>query len=125
LLTNVKVQAAVQAAMDARSDRTKISTDYVLTAIQDTVERCRQAKPVTYRNGDLVLTETPEGKDVPAYAFDSSAVLRGCELLGKHLKLFTDKVEHSGNVDFSNLSPDERDKRLRYLEAMFEQSKQV
>ena len=112
--------------MDARSDRTKISTDYVLTTtIQDTVERCRQAKPVTYRNGDLALTETPEGKDVPAYAFDSSAVLRGCELLGKHLKLFTDKVEHSGNVSMSDLSEDERDKRLRYLEAKFEQSKKV
>ncbi len=30
---------------------------------------------------------------MPAYAFDSNAVLRGCELLGRHLKMFTDKVE--------------------------------
>jgi phage terminase small subunit len=26
-----------------------------------------------------------------------------CELIGRHLKLFTDKVEHSGNVDLSGV----------------------
>ena len=30
------------------------------------------------------------------YQFDSGGVLKGCELLGKHLKLFTDKVIHEG-----------------------------
>lgn len=96
LLKDVEVSAAVQLAMDKRAERTKIDADYVLGTIHDTIERCKQAKPVTYKNGDPVLVETPDGETVPAYAFDSGAVLKGCELLGKHLKLFTDKTELSG-----------------------------
>ncbi len=93
LLTNVDVAAAIQAAMDARSERTGITQDYVLSTIQETIERCSQAEPVLDRKGAPVHVDTPDGMTVPAYTFDSNAVLRGCELLGRHLKLFTDKVE--------------------------------
>jgi phage terminase small subunit len=100
LLANVSVAKAVQEAMQKRSEKTGIDAAYVLTTIVETIERCKQAKPVTYKNGDPVLTETPDGEIVPAYSFDAGAVLRGAELLGKHLKLFTEKseVELSGNL---------------------------
>ncbi len=93
LLANVSVKAAVQAAMEARSERTGITQDYVLGTIKETIERCSQATPVLDRKGEPVYVETPSGDTVPAYTFDSNAVLRGCELLGRHLKMFTDKVE--------------------------------
>jgi len=35
---------------------------------------------------------------------DPKTALKGYELYGKHLKLFTDKVEHSGNVDITHKS---------------------
>ena len=92
-LSKPYIDAAVQAAMDARSERTGISQDYVLTTIRETVERCSQATPVLDRKGAPVHVETPSGDSVPAYTFDSNSVLRGCELLGRHLKMFTDKVE--------------------------------
>ncbi len=92
-LSKPYIDAAVQAAMDARSERTGITQDYVLSTIRETVERCSQAEPVLDRKGEHVHVDTPDGMTVPAYAFDSNAVLRGCELLGRHLKLFTDKVE--------------------------------
>jgi phage terminase small subunit len=95
-LTKPDIASAIQAEMDKRAERTKVSADYVLNTILDTIERCKQAKPVTYKNGDPVLTETPEGNLAQAYAFDSNAVLKGAELLGKHLKMFTDKSEISG-----------------------------
>lgn len=87
------VKAAIQAEMDQRSEKTNISAEYVINTIKDTIERCQQVKPVLNRNGDPVLIETESGDVVPSYAFDSKGVLKGCELLGKHLKLFTDKVE--------------------------------
>jgi phage terminase small subunit len=96
LLSNVMVAEAVQAAMEERSERTKVSAAYVIQTIVDTIERCKQAKAVTYKNGDPVLIETPTGEAVPAYEFDAGAVLKGAELLGKHLKMFTDKAELSG-----------------------------
>ena len=95
-LRKPKIADALQEEMDKRAARAGINADYVFETIIDTIERCRQHKPVTLRNGDPVLVETPDGVMTPAYTFDSSAVLKGCELLGKHLKLFTDKHEHAG-----------------------------
>ena len=83
LLTNANVKAAIEKAAQERAERLKLSADYVLETIQDTIERCRQAVPVLDREGN----ETGEWK------FDPFAVLKGCELLGKHLKLFTEKFE--------------------------------
>lgn len=97
LLTNVSVQKLIQERMDKRSERTEITADYVLKTIQDTIERCSQAKPVFDKSGNPVLiVNEKEQTIVPMYAFDPSSVLRGAELLGKHLKLFTDKTEVTG-----------------------------
>lgn len=68
----------------------------VLHVIWDTVDRCRQVVPVLDREGKPVTVETPDGQMAPAYVFDTKAVLKGAELLGKYHKLFTDKVEHLG-----------------------------
>lgn len=74
LLTNVDVLKAIQEAMDARAQRTEITADYVLEGIKAVTERC-----------------IDEGE-----AFAPMAAFKGYELLGRHLKLFTDKHEHAG-----------------------------
>lgn len=85
MLANVHIRSAVQKAMDDRAKRTDITADYVLTTIRETIERCKQAEPA----------KDKAGKPTGEFQFDASNVLRGTELLGKHLKLWTDKVEHS------------------------------
>jgi phage terminase small subunit len=94
LLSDVKVQEAIQAAMNRRAERVEVTQDYVLKTIVDTIERCSQAEPVRDKDGE----ETGE------YKFDSGAVLKGAELLGRHLKLFTDKIDLGGKVEFSNIT---------------------
>lgn len=93
LLANVNIAQAVKKAMDARSKEVGITAEYVLETIQDTIERCRQAKQVTDRKGEPIFVELPTGGVAPAFTFDSGGVLKGCELLGRHLKMFTDKIE--------------------------------
>lgn len=88
LLKDAKVAAAIEQATAKRVERTQITQDYVLSTIQDTVERCRMG-------GD---------------GFEPPSVLKGCELLGKHLKMFTDKVEVSGSL--AAVADDELDRRL-------------
>lgn len=73
LLRVPKVQQAVQKAMDERAQRMRIDGDQVLANIAR-------------------ITETAEK------ARDFSAALKGNELIGKHLELFTDKVKMTGNV---------------------------
>lgn len=93
LLKNVEVQRAIADGQAARVERTEITQDYVLQVILDTVERCRQARPVIDRKGNPVLVETPNGELAPAYTFNADSVLRGSELLGKHVGLFPNKVD--------------------------------
>lgn len=122
LLKDVEVSAAIQNALSERSERTQIDADYVLNTIKDTIERCRQAEVVVDRSGENVMVETPTGELAPAYKFDSSGVLKGCELLGKHLKLFTEKIEHTGKdgeaIKFTNTE------RAARLAALLERGRQ-
>ncbi len=97
-LRKPNVAAEIQKAMKKRSERTEITQDYVLETIVDTVERCKQGERVKLPNGDWATEETENGEIYAVYAYDAKNVLKGCELLGKHLKLFTDKVELGGNV---------------------------
>lgn len=101
LLRNPKVQEAVQAAIRKRQERVELSQDYVIRTILDTIERCRQARPVFDKKGEPVFVMVGEDENkrlAPAYTFEASAVLKGTELLGRHLKMFTDKFSHSGDV---------------------------
>ena len=78
LLKNVEVAAAIQKALAERSERTKITQDYVLTSIRETMEQ---------RKG------TGEHSN-------PNAVLKGAELLGRHLAMFTDNktvTHHDGD----------------------------
>lgn len=95
LLAKVNIQQAIQERMNRRSERTGITSDFVLNGIAKNIARCEQGEPVRDRSGELVMIETPNGEVAPAYRYDASNALKGYELLGKHLKLFTDKVDHS------------------------------
>jgi hypothetical protein len=65
----------------------------VLEVIVSTINRCRQAEPVKVR-GVVVPGE---------YQFDVVNVLRATEMLGRYLKMWTDKVEHAGKVTLEAL----------------------
>ncbi len=69
LLVNARVAAALAAAQAKRAERTEITADYVLAAIKNTIEQCKGTGEHSNPN----------------------AVLKGAELLGRHLAMFTDK----------------------------------
>jgi len=85
-LTKPVIAAAIEEAMNKRAEAVGLRAEYVIKTIISTIERCGQATPVLNKEG------APTGE----YRFDAGNVLKGCELLGKHLKMFTDKVEVSG-----------------------------
>src|ERR671931_577274 len=91
LLTVANVQAAVEKGMDERAQRTKISQDYVIATIRDTIERCKGLEAVRTKEGQLIKVQTEDGEAAVMCQFEPQAVLKGSELLGRHLKMFTDK----------------------------------
>lgn len=83
-LAKPNLQERIGELMSERSKRVQLDGDYVLMGIKSVVERCVQS----------------EFKDVDGlYKFDASAALKGYELLGRHLELFTDKHKHGGDRD--------------------------
>lgn len=85
-LRKPQIASAIEAAMNGRAENAKLNAGRVVEMIVDTIERCRQAVPVLDK----------EGNPIGEYRFDASNVLKGCELLGRHLGMFTDKAEVSG-----------------------------
>ena len=86
-LKKPEIAKAIQAAMDERSERTEVTQDYVLDVIKDTTERCRE-----------------KGE-----AFNPTSALKGAELMGKHLKMFTDKIELDAGVRVVTVEPEDAD----------------
>lgn len=94
-LTKPNIQARLQQLMDERSERVKLDADYVLSNLMEITERCMQRAPVMVRRGKvMVQLQDEECRDV--WRFDSNGANKALELLGKHLKLFTEKHEHTG-----------------------------
>lgn len=73
LLAHVGVRKAIDEAMAERAARMRIDADQVLKNIARLAAAAEAAR-------------------------DFGAALRGNEMIGRHLKLFTDKVEHTGSV---------------------------
>jgi phage terminase small subunit len=95
LLTNVDIQARLSELQAKPLKKLEITAESVLQKFVEIRDRCLQEEPVYKQIGDELV---PTGE----YKFDASNALRANEALGKHLKLFTDKVEHSGEVSIVN-----------------------
>lgn len=118
-LTKPDIKSAIDAALNERAKRTEVTADYVIATIKETIERCRQAAPVIDRKGEQVYCATPNGDLLPAYVFDSKGVLKGCELLGKHIGMFKERIEHTGKdggpIETKEVSEPELARRIAFI----------
>lgn len=93
LLTNDNILARVRAIQIERLEKLAVTQESVVLKLLEIYDRCMQAKPV--KEWDYTAHEYVETGE---YTFDSRGAIRALELIGKHLAMFKDKVEHSGNV---------------------------
>ncbi len=92
-LNKPELAEVIQKLFDKRSAKTEVTAEYVITSIKSVAERCMQAEQV------LV-----QGEPTGEYKFDASGANKSLELLGRHLKLFTDKVELGGEVQITQIT---------------------
>lgn len=111
LMKNPKIRAAIQEGMDKRSKKAEITAEYVLTGLKDVADRCMQAVPVMTRGKNPVQVTDEDGNGV--WQFDSTGANRALELLGKHLVLFSDKIQVDGELAITGLADRLREARER------------
>lgn len=70
-----------------------VDAEYVINGLKEVAERCKQAVPLMKKQGkDMVPVLDANGD--PVYAIvDSMGANKSLELMGKSIKMFTDKVE--------------------------------
>ncbi|WP_082034207.1 terminase small subunit [Cohnella kolymensis] len=93
LLKHVEVRAYIDEKMTERSEKLNIEAEWVLAKLVQVADRSMKAEPVMkWDYEERALKETGE------YQFDSQGANRALELIGKHLGMFKDKIEHSGTL---------------------------
>jgi phage terminase small subunit len=108
LLLNVFVKAEIDRLIKEREQKTGITAEYVLTSIKEVAQRCLQRVPVMRFDKETkrYIQETatirkPNGDFVEEgiWQFDSAGANTALANLGKHLKLFTEKIEADVRTD--------------------------
>lgn len=99
-LRKPNISKAIQEAMNKRAKDTEINSQFVLNGIRKIIERCEALEPV----------HDKEGNETGELQFKPGEALRGYELLGKHLKLFTDKVEIEVNETLADRIKEARER---------------
>lgn len=92
-LTKPDIALLIQTLMNERSESADITAEYVLNGIKEITDKLSQ--------GD-----------------DPKSAYKGFELMGKHLALFTEKLDHSssdGTMASDNLTTAERQARIQAL----------
>ena len=104
-LTKPEISRAVKEAIEARSRRTKVDQDYVLGLLTKTAERCLEGKvKMVFDPEEKAMVPATDDEGNIVWEFDSAGANRAAELIGKHLKMFTDKIDHtSGGQPFKAL----------------------
>lgn len=118
LLSHVEVKRAIDEALTRRAERVEVKADDVLREllrlarvdIGEAFDESGKLRPLHEMSEDVrraiasvEATTDVSGTHVSKVKFWDKA--RALEMLGRHLKLFTDKVELQGNVSIAVINP--------------------
>lgn len=120
LMQNAEVAAAIQAGMEARRKRLQIDADYVLQRLTDIDQMDLAAihgddgKLLPIRQWPLIWRQMVKEVDMKSGKVKFHDKLRALELIGKHVNVnaFREQVQHSGNINHTNLTDDELDAQI-------------
>ncbi len=87
LLKETEIKESIDAAMSARSERTGITADKVLADIE--LIKADAMKAMADKDGNLAMV-------------NHGAALKACELQGRHLEMWSDKLKVSGEISIAD-----------------------
>jgi phage terminase small subunit len=93
LLTNADIQARIEELQQERAKKVQLDAEWVLNRLKEISDKCMTAEPVEVWDHEArTMVETGE------YQFDSTGANRATELIGKHLGMFKDKLDITGDL---------------------------
>lgn len=101
LLTKVNVSARVEELKAERNIRTQVTAEWVIRELVEVVRNCKEGQPVYDQTGKRVYITNEDSEIAAAYTFNAKGATGALDLLGKHLGLYTEKIEISGEVKLS------------------------
>lgn len=117
LLTNANVVAFLSEQVKSKTDKLWLSVEWVLQNLQEIIERSMQKKAVMIfdKENKEYVQKTEEVrnekewklKEEWVWEYDSNWAIRANELIGKYLKMFTDRIESDLNVTVNIKSYDD------------------
>ena len=119
LLANPKFSIKEAGEAAGYSHRQNAWDAYKLQRVQDRLDYLKEMRMADLRVDQyLVINNLKTIAEKAMEEGEYSAANKANELLGKHLSMFTDKVqhEHSGKVDLKQVGDDDLDKRIKELE---------
>ncbi len=87
LLGKTRIAEAIAEAIQARSERTEIDQDWIIKQLKGVYEASMEGRPVCDKDGNE-----------KGFSFNPAAANTALELLGRHLGMFTDNLNLSGEV---------------------------
>lgn len=123
LMQNPEVAAAIAAGMEARNKRLQIDADYVLQRLNaiDQMDLAEihgdDGKLLPIKQWPLIWRQMVKEVDMKTGKVKFHDKLRALELIGKHVNVnaFRENVNHSGNINLTNLPDDELDRQIAQL----------
>lgn len=116
------VQKYLEKIFLERQKRLEIDEDWVIIKLREIHDRCMEAVPVWQGDRYEIDEESEEMVEKPPsyFKFDAAGALKSLELIGKHMRMFSDKVDASSlNLDISiNFGAEE--KKQPAIEGKFE-----
>lgn len=103
LLKKGNIASYINTKREVLAEKSEIDAVWVLKNLQEVAEKCMTARPVMkWDYGEKCLVQETvtdqNGDEVGVYQFDSQGANRALELIGKHLGMFTDKLQIEGKL---------------------------
>jgi len=107
-LSKLDIQEALRKRRQELMRNTKLTPEYVLNHLKENVDRAMTSVPVLDKAGKLT----------GYYTYQGNVANRSLELIGKHLGMFTERIEITENVTLSTRMIN-AEKRMREQENTF------
>ena len=115
LVRNPNINFRISELMDERSKKILIDGFHVMQTLLEINSRCMsKVTPVLeYDPTERKMIQKEDEAGNRVYEFDSQGAVRSIELIGKHLKMFTDKISNS--FEFERMADDQIDEIIKRL----------